>query len=63
MFGNPADGGFLKPPATNKSFTHSKAEVAILNRTAWSLFWDVEVLIGMARVRVQENRFFVLTLV
>eukprot|EP01126_Amoeba_proteus_P024131 TRINITY_DN2427_c0_g1_i5.p1 TRINITY_DN2427_c0_g1~~TRINITY_DN2427_c0_g1_i5.p1 ORF type:complete len:1066 (-),score=226.52 TRINITY_DN2427_c0_g1_i5:155-3352(-) len=55
MFGNPASGHFLNPPVEGLTFTHSKAEVAVLNSKAWQLFWDFDIIIGMAKELPKES--------
>ncbi len=50
MFGNPADGGFLKPPDPEKTFTLKTAEIRCVSRPAWNLYWDIEVILGIAKV-------------
>ena len=50
MFGNPAPGGFLNPPVDDLTFDLSRAEVAVLNQKVWKLFYDFDVILGMAKV-------------
>uniref|UniRef100_A0A6B2KX21 alpha-mannosidase n=1 Tax=Arcella intermedia TaxID=1963864 RepID=A0A6B2KX21_9EUKA len=49
MFGNPADGHFLNPPTPGKTFTLATAEIAVLNREAWDLYWRLDILLGLAK--------------
>lgn len=50
MFGNPAPGGFLNAPVDDLKFKLAAAELAVLNVPAWNLFWDFDVILGMAKV-------------
>eukprot|EP01130_Rhizamoeba_saxonica_P002441 TRINITY_DN1223_c0_g1_i2.p1 TRINITY_DN1223_c0_g1~~TRINITY_DN1223_c0_g1_i2.p1 ORF type:complete len:925 (+),score=193.57 TRINITY_DN1223_c0_g1_i2:106-2880(+) len=49
MFGNPASGGFLSPPDPDLSFTLNVVELAVLDKQVWDLFWDFDVILGMAK--------------
>lgn len=51
MFGNPAPGGFLNAPVDDLTFKLAAAELATLNVPAWNLFWDFDIILGMAKVR------------
>jgi hypothetical protein len=50
MFGNPAAGHFLNAPVDDLTFTLAKAELAVLDVPAWNLFWDFDIILGMAKV-------------
>lgn len=53
MFGNPAPGGFLNAPVADLTFKLAAAELAVLNVAAWNLYWDFDVILGMAKVPVR----------
>jgi hypothetical protein len=50
MFGNPKSGFFLNPPDADLKFELSQAEIARPNQKAVQLYYDIEILIAMAKV-------------
>ncbi len=48
MFGN-ADGNMINPPNPNRSYWLRTAEIGIPNQEALHLFWDLEIILGMAK--------------
>lgn len=55
MFGNPQTGSFLNPPAPDKTYTLSVAEIAAVDKNAWKLYHSLEVLIGLAKELPDNN--------
>lgn len=49
MFGNAGPAGFLAPPDNKKSFTLKIAEIAIVDKEAWSLFYDLTTILDIAK--------------
>jgi len=47
MFGN--DNGGIGPPTADRYFTLKKCEIALFCRSAWDLFYDLEVIYGLAK--------------
>lgn len=41
---------FLNPPNPARTFTLRTAEIAVLDRSAWELYWDFTVILGIAKV-------------
>jgi alpha-mannosidase len=54
MFGNPGPGGFLAPPDPKKSFTLKIAELAVYDKDAWDLFFDLNLILDMSK-ELDEN--------
>jgi hypothetical protein len=50
MFGNPSSGFFLNPPDDELKFELTLAEIAVPNKLAVQLYYDMEILIAMAKV-------------
>ncbi|KAF9899447.1 Glycoside hydrolase, 38 vacuolar alpha mannosidase, partial [Lobosporangium transversale] len=59
MFGAGKDG-VINPPEENRYFQLSQVEIAVPNKAAWQLFYDMQVILGIANelphedVRAQE---------
>jgi alpha-mannosidase len=49
MFGNAGPAGFLAPPDNKKSFTLKIAEIAVMDKEAWDLFYDLNTIIDIAK--------------
>jgi alpha-mannosidase len=48
MFGN-GEGGMIKPPGPNKTFTLSTVQLVSINEPGQALFWDMHVLYEMVK--------------
>jgi alpha-mannosidase len=46
---------FLNPPNPNRTFTLRTAEIAVLDRDAWDLYWDFSVILGIAKHLPKES--------
>jgi alpha-mannosidase len=55
MFGNPGPGMFLNPPDPNKNFSLSTAELRCLDVDVWDLFWDFDIIIGIAAELTEDS--------
>ncbi|KAG0012639.1 Glycoside hydrolase, 38 vacuolar alpha mannosidase [Entomortierella chlamydospora] len=47
MFGT-GNGGLINPPDNNRSFQLAQVEIAVPNKAAWQLYYDIQVIRGMA---------------
>lgn len=54
MFGN-GDGGMIKPPAPNKTFTLSTVKLVTLNQIGHDLFWDMSVMYDMVQSLAENS--------
>ncbi|KAF9572872.1 Glycoside hydrolase, 38 vacuolar alpha mannosidase [Mortierella alpina] len=54
MFGT-GKNGLINPPDENRFFQLSKAEIAVPNKTAWKLFYDMQIIVGMANELPNES--------
>lgn len=55
MFGE-GNGGMINPPDPNRYKSLDTAELVVYNDDAMNLFWDLEVLIGIAKEMSQETQ-------
>lgn len=49
MFGNPGPAGFLAPPDNKKTFALRIAEIAVVDKAAWDLFYDLTTILDIAK--------------
>ncbi|GJJ70118.1 alpha-mannosidase [Entomortierella parvispora] len=47
MFGT-GKNGVINPPEDNRTFQLAKAEIVVPNKPAWELYYDMQVILGMA---------------
>ncbi|KAF9113409.1 Glycoside hydrolase, 38 vacuolar alpha mannosidase [Mortierella sp. AM989] len=47
MFGT-GQNGLINPPDENRSFQLAQVEIAVPNKAAWKLFYDMQIILGMA---------------
>ncbi|KAG0237650.1 Glycoside hydrolase, 38 vacuolar alpha mannosidase [Actinomortierella wolfii] len=55
LFGAGRNGVLIGPTDENRYFQLSKVEIAIPNTDAWHLFWDIQVISGMANELPSDN--------
>ncbi|KAF9964967.1 Glycoside hydrolase, 38 vacuolar alpha mannosidase [Mortierella alpina] len=54
MFGT-GKNGLINPPDENRFFQLAKVEIAVPNKTAWKLFYDMQIIVGMANELPNES--------
>ena len=47
--------GMISPTDPNQTYTLSKADVAIFDRDVAELFWDLQIMYEMAKVRIKPD--------
>ncbi|KAF9975357.1 Glycoside hydrolase, 38 vacuolar alpha mannosidase [Actinomortierella ambigua] len=55
LFGAGRNGELIAPPDENRVFQLSKVEIAVPNKDAWRLYWDIQVIVGMAKELAADN--------